>query len=79
MGFGFIKNEEANLSGLLNHLIPALSNYREDLHNDYLEQNNGDEILTQKVEECIYKVYFSQYDFCDDGTATIPFRVNKVH
>lgn len=77
--FGFVINEEANLSGLLNHLLPAMSKYREDLHADFLRQNNGDEELTRKTEECIYKTYFNKYDFCDDGVVTIPFRVNNAH
>lgn len=77
--FRFIKNGAANLSGLLNHLIPTLAQYREDLHLDFLKQNDGDEALTKKVEECIYKRYFRQFDFCDDGNTTIPFRVNQAH
>lgn len=77
--FGFVKNKVANLSGLLNHLLPMMSDYREDLHIDFLKQNNGDEILTRKIEENIYKTYFNKYDFCDDGVIKIPFRVNKTH
>lgn len=77
--FGYVKNDVANLSGLLNHLIPVLSDYREDLHLDFLLQNNGDEILTRKTEECIYKTYFRKYDFCDDAVVCIPFRINQVH
>lgn len=77
--FGFVKNEVANLSGLLNHLLPTMSAYREDLHFDFLKQNDGNEELTRKTEECIYKTYFNKYDFCDDGVVTIPFRVNQVH
>lgn len=77
--FGFVKNGLANLSGLLNHLLPALSDYREDLHLDFLNQNGGDEELTRKTEECIYKTYFRKYDFCDDSVVTIPFRVNQTH
>lgn len=77
--FGFIKNNSANLSGLLNHLLPIMSDYREELHIDFLKQNGDDEKLTRKIEECIYKTYFHKYDFCDDGFVTIPFRVNKAH
>lgn len=77
--FGFVKNGVANLSGLLNHLLPAMSDYREDLHFDFLKENDGDEELTIKIEECIYKTYFGKYDFYDDGMAKIPFRVNKIY
>lgn len=77
--FGFVKNEQANLSGLLNCLIPCLAEYREDLHNNLLQANNNDEFLTNKIEENIYKVYFNKYNYCDDGTIAVPFRVNKTH
>lgn len=77
--FGYIKNNQANLSGLLNHLIPNLSDYRKELHLAFLSANDGDEELTRKIEENIYKVYFNKYDYCDDGFATVPFRVNSEH
>ena len=77
--FDFIKNNQANLSGLLNHLLPNLTEYRKDLHNSFLSANNYNEELTNRIEENIYKVYFSKYNYCDDGVATVPFRVNKEH
>lgn len=77
--FGYIKNEQANISGFLNNLIPRLVDYRDDLHNNLLSANNNDEQLTTKIEENIYKVYFNKYDYCDDGVITVPFRVNKEH
>lgn len=77
--FGYVKNHQANLSGLLNHLIPNLTEYRKDLHLAFLNANNGDETLTNKIEENIYKIYFNKYDYCDDGVAVVPFRVNKEH
>lgn len=77
--FGLIKNTQANISGLLNCLIPRLVSYREDLHETFLQANNNDESLTNKIEENIYKVYFNKYDYCDDGMVIVPFRVNKSH
>lgn len=77
--FGFIKNNQANLSGLLNHLIPNLSMHRQDFHLTLLCENDNDEKLTHKIEENIYKHYFNKYDYCDDGTCIVPFRVNKEH
>ena len=55
--FNFIKNGIPNISGLLNHLIPCLSNYRQDLHNNFLEANNNDEEFVKKLEENLYKKY----------------------
>ncbi len=77
--FGFIKNEQANLSGFLNCLIPCLADYRDDLHNNLLHANENNETLTNKIEENLYKVYFNKYDYCDDGMVIVPFRVNKAH
>ena len=77
--FGYVKNNQANLSGLLNHLIPNLSDYRSDLHDAFLLANDGDSALTDVIEENIYKVYFNKYNYCDDGVAIVPFRVNKEH
>lgn len=77
--FGYIKNNQANISGLLNRLIPCLATYRDDLHCQLLQANNNDEVLTSKIEENIYKIYFNKYDYCDDGTITVPFRVNKEY
>ena len=77
--FGYIKNEQANISGFLNHLIPCLSDYREELHNNFLQSNENDEALTTKIEENLYKIYFNKYDYCDDGVIPVPFRVNKEH
>lgn len=75
--FGYTKNGYANLNGLLNYLIPILSKYREDMHGDFLKELKGNKKQTQIVEKCIYKVYFNKYDFCDDGTYNISFRINK--
>ena len=77
--FGYVKNNQANLSGLLNHLIPNLTQHRKELHGSFLNANDGDEILTNKIEENIFKIYFNKYDYCDDGVAVVPFRVNKEH
>ncbi len=77
--FGYIKNNKANVSGLLNHLIPNLTEYRKDLHESFVKANNGDELFANKIEENIYKIYFNKYDYCDDAFVSVPFRVNKEH
>lgn len=77
--FGFVKNGQANISGLLNCLLPCLADYRDDLHNNLLLENDNDEELTTKIEKSIYKIYFNKYDYCDDGTVNVPFRVNKAY
>ena len=77
--FNVLKNNQASISGLLNRLIPNMADYRNDLHLSFLKENDGDVELTNKIEKNIYKTYFNQYDYCDDGTVTVPFRVNSAH
>ena len=48
--YGFIKNGNPNISGFLNSLIPALSDYQEDLYEELLKYNNGDAETAKKVE-----------------------------
>ena len=77
--FKILKDNQASISGLMNHLIPNMAEYRNDLHISFLKENNGDVELTNKIEKNIYKTYFNQYDYCDDGTVSVPFRVNSAH
>ena len=77
--FGFIKNNVPTISGLLNHLIPSLADYRHDLHLTFLNNNDGNEELTIKIENNIYNTYFSKDDYCDDASIDISFRANNTH
>ncbi len=77
--FGFLKNNTPSVSGLLNHLIPNLSDYRNDLHLTFLKNNNGNKQLTIEIEKNIYNTYFSKYDYCDDGNISVSFRANNAH
>lgn len=47
------------------------------MHGEFLTELNGNKKQTQLVEKCIYKLYFNKYDFCDDATIQISFRINK--
>lgn len=76
--FNFIKNERPNISGFLNHLIHHLSAYREDLHNDFLRENNNNE-LALIVERNIYNVYLKTFDISDDSKISIQLRLNKQY
>ena len=77
--FGFTKNDTANISGFLNVLIPKLVDYRNDLHMSILEFNNDDCEIAERIEENIYKLYFSKFDFCDNGTTDISLRIGKAN
>lgn len=77
--FNILKNNQASISGLLNHLIPNMAEYRNDLHLSFLKENDYNVELTNKIEKNIYKTYFNQYDYCDDGTTSVSFRVNSRH
>ena len=75
--FGYIKNDKPNINGFLNHLIPVLSDYRDDLHQKFLKYNNGNEEITRIVEQNIHNVYLAPFNFSDDARVNVPFRINK--
>ena len=77
--FGFTKNGKANINGLLNDLIPCLSDYRENLHLQLLKYTRGAKELTARVEDCIYNVYLREKFFLNEGRASVSFRVSKDH
>ncbi len=77
--FGYIKNEKPNISGFLNHLIHHLSQYREDLHSNFLKTNNNNEELALNIEQNIYNVYLKTFDISDDSKVNIQLRINKQH
>ncbi len=77
--FNFTKNESPNISGFLNHLIHHLSEYREDLHNDFLKNNNNNNELALLIEQNIYNVYLKTFDISDDSKINIPLRINKQY
>lgn len=77
--FGFIKNDRPNISGFLNHLIYHLSQYREDLHLDFLKKNNNDSTLALTIEQNIYSVYLKTFDISNDSKKNIQLRINKQY
>ena len=75
--YGFIKNEQPNVSGFLNNLIPALSDYQEDLFDELLKYNNGNAEKAKICARSIHNVYLRPFAFHDDGTVNVPFRISK--
>ena len=75
--YGFIKNEQPNVSGFLNSLIPALSDYQEALFHELLKYNNGDVETAKICARSIHNVYLQPFAFHDDGTINVPFRISK--
>lgn len=75
--YGFIKNEQPNVSGFLNNLIPALSDYQEDLFDQLLKYNNGNAEAAKICARSIHNVYLRPFAFHDDGTVNVPFRISK--
>ena len=75
--YGYIKNEKPNVSGFLNNLIPALSDYQEDLFEELLKYNNGNADAAKLCARSIHKVYLRPFAFHDDGTVNVPFRISK--
>ena len=77
MHFGFFKNKKPNLSGFLNELIPALSDYQEDFYKSLLKYNNGNAELAKAVARSIQNVHMSPLLFYNDGKEKISFRISK--
>lgn len=75
---GFEKNGKPNINGFLNNLIPALSDYQENLFKELLKYNNGDAEIAKACARSIYNVYLSPFSFCDDGVVNVPFRISKA-
>ena len=75
--YGFVKNEQPNVSGFLNNLIPALSDYQEDLFDKLLKYNNGDMKIARICARSIHNVYLHPFVFHDDGVINVPFRISK--
>lgn len=77
--FGYIKNDKPNISGFLNHIIHHLSQYREDLHEQFLKNNNYDSNLVLLIENNIYNTYLKTFDISNDAKHKIQLRINKEH
>lgn len=77
--FGYTKNTKPNLSGFCNKLIDELTEYREDLHKSFLDYNNNDVNLTQKIESNLYNVYLKKYSLESDVSTNIQIRFNSVY
>lgn len=75
--YGFIKNKAPNISGFLNNLIPALSDYQEDLFKELLKANGGDVEKAKNSARDIHNVYLCPFAFHDDATTNVSFRISK--
>ena len=65
------------MGGFLNNLIPALSDYQEDLFQELLKYNNGNEEIAKACARSIHNVYLYPFAFHDDGAVNVPFRISK--
>lgn len=75
--YGFMKNGKPNISGFLNNLIPALSDYQEELFKELLKYNNKNEKIAEACARSIHNVYLRPFVFHDDGVINVPFRISK--
>lgn len=75
--YGFIKNKKPNVGGFLNSLIPALSDYQEDLFRELLKYNNENVATAKTCARSIHKVYLRPFAFHDDGVVNVPFRISR--
>ena len=75
--YGFMKNDKPNIGGFLNNLIPALSDYQENLFGELLKYNNGNVEAAKMCARSIHNIYLRPFAFHDDGVINVPFRISK--
>ena len=75
--YGWVKNHKSNISGFINHIIPMLSEYQDDLRERLLAYNNGNEEITKIVEQNIFNIYLPLFDIQSDPSTNVPFRINQ--
>lgn len=76
--FGFLKNGKENISYIISKLIKELTEYRNDLHDELLKKNNGDNKLVKNIEKSIFNVYLKTLSYiCDDSYVNVGYRVSK--
>ena len=76
--FGFLKNGKENISFIISKLIKELSIYRNDLHNEFLKNNNNNLELVKTIENNIFNVYLKKLNYIsDDSYVNVGYRLNK--
>lgn len=77
--FGYLKGDTPNINGFLNHLIPSLSDFHDNLHRRFYAFLGGDEDSVRAVEQSIHHVYLDPFDIHYAASIKIPFRVTKKY
>ena len=76
--FGFLKNGKENISFIISKLIKELTEYRNDLHDKFLKNNNDDNELVKTIENNIFNIYQKTLNYIsDDSYVNVGYRVNK--
>ena len=76
--FGFMKNGKENISYIISRLIKELTEYRNDLHDELLKKNKGDNTLVKSIENSIFNVYLKTLNYiCDDSYVNVGYRISK--
>jgi hypothetical protein len=60
-------------------LDSGLNQYREDLHERFLEENGNNEELVGVIEKNLFGIYLKTFDLSDDALTNISFRINTEH
>ncbi len=76
--FGFVKNDKANITYIISRLIKELTEYRNDLHNELLKNNNHDKNIVRNIENNIFNIYLKTLNYiCDDSYVNVGYRISK--
>lgn len=76
--YGFVKNDKPNISYILSRLAKELTEYRLDLHEELLKNNENDEKVVRNIETNIFNIYHKKLNYiCDDSYVDVGYRPNK--
>ena len=76
--FGFIKNDKPNITYIISRLIKELTEYRNDLHDELLKNNNYDKKIVKTIENNIFNIYLKTLNYiCDDSYIDVGYRISR--
>lgn len=77
--FHYKKNNESNINGFLNDLIPCLSDYKIDCYQNLISESQENITLIQQSDKIFRAIAKAPYELFKSETKLVSFRINKEH